>query len=1062
MHDESALLERRLRRELLERLMPAMYRATVPLQVTAWEAPGEPVDYATAAAALEREGTDFSIGSHYGRPWGTTWFRLEGDVPASWPAVGTEGTSIEAIVDLGFHPDSAGFQSEGLAWHRGLPLQGIHPRRTAVPLPLSSSGRVELMVEAASNPAFPMRGTPSPYGSLRTAGDRPLYRLRQADLGWRDDDVFHLLLDVEVLLELMSSLDSASPRRQRLLRELCDAFDAIDMSSRPSISSSAARARALLRPAMERRNGDSAHRVVAVGHAHIDSAWLWPVRETVRKCARTFASAVRMIDEYPEFRFVCSQAVQYHWMATRYPELFEQIRQRVVSGGWQPVGGMWVEADMNLPSGESIVRQLVHGQRWFEANLGSRCSEVWIPDVFGYPASLPQIFRAGGADRFVTQKLSWNKQNRFPHHTFWWVGLDGSRVLTHFPPVDTYNATMIGSELVHSERNFREHGWSDWSLMPFGHGNGGGGTTREMIERARRSTDLEGLPRVSMGTTHDFFDHVEAEAAAGAPVPVWDGELYFEMHRGTLTSQAMTKTGNRRCERLLREAELWWATAARAGAVTADEERAVAAEMDGLWKDVLLQQFHDILPGSSITWVHDDAEAEHERIAARLDELATEPLRRLSVGPAVANASAYARCEVVDLPPTTAADVGGLAQTLHDGSRAVVVEVGGLSVASVATARVVASRVADRVTSTEHSLANSSIAVHWSLDGTITSIIDVRAGRELLPAHRGIGLWLAPDHPVEYDAWDLESWTRGLGRPVAREWGLAVGPTGPVESVGTLEAVELIDAGPLVGTLRIVRSFGISTVEQRVTLRAGSARVDMAFDIDWHEDEHLLTLDIPLDVRAREAACGIQFGHVMRPMHASTSWDAAKFEVCAHRWVDVAERDWGVAVLDSGRYGHGLMDGGVTVSLLRAAKYPDPTQDHGRHAVTVAIFPHGAGLADVVREADALNVPLRHAVGTAATPCHPVVDIRHAAEHALDVSAVKLADDGTGDVIVRLAEVCGSRTPVTVGLDRKITVASRCNALEEPEQPFDVADGIVDLTLKPFELVTLRLGDSTS
>ncbi|MFM7045644.1 MAG: alpha-mannosidase [Ilumatobacteraceae bacterium] len=1059
MHDESALLERRLRRELLERLMPAMYRATVPLRVTAWEVPGEPVEYSTASSSLARDGVEFAVGSHYGRPWGTTWFRLEGEVPASWPDAA--GGGIELVVDLGFHPDSAGFQSEGLAWHDGVPLQGIHPRRTAVPLPVGSTRRVELLVEAASNPAFPMRATPSPFGSLRTAGDRPLYRLRQADLGWRDDDVFHLLLDIEVLLELMASLDATSPRRQRLLRELTAAFDAIDMSSPAEISTTAPRARALLVPALSRRNGDSAHRVVAVGHAHIDSAWLWPVRETVRKCARTFASAVRMIDQYPEFRFVCSQAVQYHWMATRYPDLFDRIRERVAAGGWQPVGGMWVEADMNLPSGESIVRQMVHGQRWFEEHLGSRCSEVWIPDVFGYPASLPQIFRSGGAARFVTQKLSWNKQNRFPHHTFWWVGLDGSRVLTHFPPVDTYNATITGSELVHSERNFREHGWSDWSLMPFGHGNGGGGTTREMIERARRSADLEGLPRVSMGTTGDFFDRVEAEAAAGAPVPVWDGELYFEMHRGTLTSQVQTKAGNRRCERLLREAELWWATAAHAGAVDAGDERTAAAEMDGLWKDVLLQQFHDILPGSSITWVHDDAAREHARIAERLEALVAEPLRHLVAGSGVANASAHERREVIALPVNAGVDVSSCAQVLHDGSRAVMVEVGSLSVRPVASAVVEPSAVDDRVTMTEHSLANSSVAVHWSLDGTITSIIDVRAGRELLPADRGIGLWLAPDQPVEYDAWDLESWTRRLGRPVAREWGLAVGPTGPVESVGAVVAVEVIDAGPLVGTVRIVRSFGSSTVEQRVTLRAGSARVDLAFDIDWHEDEQLLTLDIPLDVRAREAACGIHFGHVMRPMHASTSWDAAKFEVCAHRWVDVAERDWGVAVLDEGRYGHGLLDGGVTVSLARAAKYPDPVQDHGRHAVTVAVLPHGAGLAEVVREADALNVPMRHVDGLAGATGSPVVDIRHAAEHALDVSAVKCADDGSGDVVVRMAEVCGARTPVTVVLGRRVTAASRCNALEEPEQGLDVADGIVDVVLRPFELVTLRLSGTT-
>ena len=297
------------------------------------------------------------------------------------------------------------------------------------------------------------------------------------------------------------------------------------------------------------------------GHAHIDTAWLWPLAETVRKCTRTFASAVALMDAEPDYRFSCSQAQQYAWIAEREPELFARITDKVAAGQWIPVGGMWVEPDMNLPSGESIVRQIVHGQRFFESHFGRRCDEVWIPDVFGYPAGLPQVFAAGGMSRFVTQKLSWNRTNRFPHSTFWWEGIDGTRVLTHFPPVDTYNAEITPAELAYSVGRFAEHEWSGWSLMPFGYGDGGGGPTREMVERLRRLADLDGMPQVEQGAPADFFDAVDAEIAAGAPVPVWRGELYFETHRGTLTSQLRTKVGNRRCERLLREAELWMVTA---------------------------------------------------------------------------------------------------------------------------------------------------------------------------------------------------------------------------------------------------------------------------------------------------------------------------------------------------------------------------------------------------------------------------------------------------------------------------------------------------------------------
>ena len=1022
MHDDTVLLERRIRRELTERVLPAMYSASVPMQVHAWDTPAEPVSYAEAMAAMATHARPFTIGDKWSRPWGTTWFSCTADVPSGWA-----GAQLEAVIDLGFHPDAAGFQSEGLVWAPGAdglgdPVQGIHPRRVGLPLPHAPAGPLEVVVEAASNPAFPMVGTRyGHFGSLATAGDKPLYVLRQASLALRDDDVFHLLLDVEVLLGLMAALPATDKRRQRLLRELAAAFDALDLYD---VAGTAIAARQLLQPALAMPARAGAHQVVAVGHAHIDSAWLWPIRETVRKCARTFASATRMMDAYPEYRFVCSQAAQYDWMERQYPPLFERIRERVATGQWQPVGAMWVEADMNLPSGESLARQLVYGQRYFESRFGKRCDEVWIPDVFGYPASLPQIFRAAGCDRFVTQKLSWNKQNRFPHSTFQWQGLDGSQVLTHFPPVDTYNATVIGEELVFSEQNFKDHAWSDWSLMPYGHGNGGGGPTREMIERARRFADLDGAPHVVAGTTDEFFAHVEAEIAAGAPVPVWNGELYFEMHRGTLTSQAKTKVGNRRCEGLLREAELWWATG---GSVPPE----VAGELEELWKEVLLQQFHDIIPGSSITWVYEDSEAAHGRVAARLEELIAQALSRITGDvPSLANASGNDRCEVVASSAPPAGD--GPRQVLHDGTIAFVADAPGLGVVGVA-----AGQVEDHVAVTEHSFTNASVAVSWDLDGTITSIIDLRAGRELLPVGRKVTLELAPDHPVEYDAWDVEEWTRGRGA-----------------ALGGVQSVEIIDAGPLVATLEVRRSFGRSSVVQRITMRAGSPRLDLVFDIDWQEDEKLLSLMVPLDVHTREAACDIQFGHVMRPTHASNSWDAAKFEVCAHRYVDLSEPGFGVAVLNDGRYGHGLHDGGIRVSLLRAAKYPDPVQDHGRHRVTISVLPHGPGLYDVLHEAEALNNPLRIVPAGAGRETEPIVSIDHP---GVQVSAVKRADDGSGDLIVRLYEACGARTSCTVAMPTCITGAARCNLLEEPQQGFEVGDGIVALTLKPFQLVTLRL-----
>ncbi|HEX6657170.1 MAG TPA: glycoside hydrolase family 38 C-terminal domain-containing protein, partial [Ilumatobacter sp.] len=864
MHSDRALIEERITRELHERLLTLVERAALPLTIT--------------AGPTREQQSPFVVGSEWGPPWGTTWFVLTGAVPDEW-----SGQRVEAVVDLGFRADPPGFQCEGLVVDdAGRPVQGIHPRRTRYAVD-ATPGPVTIAIEAASNPAF-RQFAPSHLGSPETAGERPLYRFQRGDLVLIDSEAEALAHDIDVLDGVMRTMALDDPRRPRLLRTLARALDMC-----PDVAG----ARAVLAPAVRTPAAHAGHRIVATGHAHIDTAWLWPMRETVRKCIRTFASAVSLMDEYPEYRFACSQAQQYAWIEDNEPDLFQRIDVKVHGGQWVPVGGMWVEADMNLPSGESLARQIVHGQRYFESRFGRRCSEVWIPDVFGYPASMPQLYAAGGMRRFVTQKLSWNTTNRFPHHTFWWEGLDGTSVLTHFPPGDTYNAELTPAECAASVARFRDAAWSNWSLMPFGHGDGGGGPTREMLERARRLADLDGAPRVAVGSPAEFFERVEREAFEGAPVPVWRGELYFETHRGTLTSQLRTKAGNLRCERLLREVELWSATAGR------------APDLDELWRQVLTQQFHDIIPGSSIAWVHADAERVHaavgadleQRLAAILDALVPE-------SPHVVNAAAVDRDEVIEVE--------------GDPVR--------VAVPANAIVPLAGKTPDDRVVVTDRSMTNRHLAVRWDGGGNISSIIAVGAARELLPTgSRAAVLELAPDRPVRYDAWDLESWTPGLA-----------------DALLDADSVEVVASGPLLGRVEVRRQFGPSRATVTYTMRAGSARLDIGIELDWQHDEHLLSMAFPLDVRADTAACDIQFGHVRRPTHPSTSWDAAKFEVCAHRYVDVSEPDFGVAVLNDGRNGHGLFDGRVRVSLARAARYPDPEADRGRHAVNLAVYPHGA------------------------------------------------------------------------------------------------------------------------
>ncbi|GMQ93405.1 MAG: glycoside hydrolase family 38 C-terminal domain-containing protein [Acidimicrobiia bacterium] len=991
MHDDHELVEKRITRELSERVLPLVHTDRRPFTIQS----GPSLD----------ELQPFAVGSVWGAPWATTWFRFDGEIPDSWSS-----HRVEAVIDLGFDPNRAGFQCEGLIVDgSGRPVQGIHPRRTNYRVE-ALPGPVTITLEAASNPSFALY-TPSLLGSIDTAGDEPLYDLRRAELVVVDSEAEALSHDLDVLNGVMLTLPLGDPRRGRLLRTIERSLNVM-----PDVES----ARRVLRSALEMSARSSAHRIIATGHAHIDTAWLWPMSETVRKCTRTFASAVGLMDEYPEFRFACSQAQQYAWIEERHPELFERMRAKIRAGQWLPVGGMWVEADMNMPSGESIVRQIVFGQRYFESRFGQRCREVWIPDVFGYPAGMPQVFAAGGMDRFVTQKLSWNQTNRFPHHTFWWEGLDGTRVLTHFPPVDLYNAQITPEECHRASEQFSDDGWSDWSLMPFGHGDGGGGPTREMLERARRLEDLDGAPRVSIGSPSEFFEHVEGEALAGARVPVWRGELYLEMHRGTLTSQLRTKLGNRRCERLLREVELWSATAGR------------RADVDDIWREVLTQQFHDILPGSSIAWVHADAEVVFERaqrelcdrIASLIDDLAPRE-------PTAINVAGVERDEVVVV--ASQVDCNGESQRLADGSSAVRLAVPGSGMSAVKPLP-----ADDRVVVTGTSLSNEHVAVRFDTHGNIVSFIDRVRDREVVPAGRvAARLTLGSDQPVRYDAWDLESWT--LENAAA---------------VGGDVSCEVVESGPLLGRLSMSREFGPSRATITYTLRAGSPRLDIDIELDWHHSEHLLSMEFPIDVRADSAACDVQFGHVHRPMHPSSSWDAAKFEVCAHRYVDVSEPSFGVAVLNNGRYGHGLFDGGVRVSLARAARFPDPAADQGVHSVTLALFPHGPELADVVAEAERLNYPIRVVSGSADVAAPPVIEL---VGDGVELDAIKVADDDPRDLIIRIHEACGDRTAVTVRCPTALVAGSRCNLLEEPLAELEVVDGMASLTLRPFEIVTLRL-----
>ncbi|MEJ7647596.1 MAG: hypothetical protein WKF57_00910 [Nakamurella sp.] len=580
MHDDIPLTIGRARRVLDERISPAVYTESVSLTVGAHQLPGEPVP---PAEGLALQFEPYQVGAPWGPAWSTTWFRLTGTVPEHW-----RGRRVEIAADLGFDPNMPGFQCEGLVYRAdGSPVKSINPRNQWILVAEGAAGgdEVELFVEAAANPVLldyhPF--LPTQQGDIRTSSTKPLYVTRRLDLVLFDAELYELSLDVAVLLELQEELPEG-PRRMQILQALDDALDVLDLQR---LAQTAAAARAALAAVLAAPAHESAHRISAIGHAHIDSAWLWPVRETVRKVARTTASMTELIDATDDFVFGMSSAQQYAWIAEHRPEVYARVKQAVAAGRFLPLGGMWVESDTVMPTGESLVRQFSQGQRFFEREFGIRPRGVWLPDSFGYSPALPQLMRRAGFDWFFTQKISWNQVNKFPHHTFAWEGIDGSRTLTHFPPMDTYNSQLSGMEVAKASRQFRENRRATGSIAPVGWGDGGGGTTREMVGRARRLADLEGSARVAWEHPDAFFERAAAEQP---DPPVWVGELYLELHRATLTSQHRTKQGNRRSERLLLEAELWCTTAAARTDFSYPYD-----ELDELWQLTLLHQFHDIL-----------------------------------------------------------------------------------------------------------------------------------------------------------------------------------------------------------------------------------------------------------------------------------------------------------------------------------------------------------------------------------------------------------------------------------------------------------------------------------
>lgn len=1056
MYKHPRITQERLQHALQKRIRPLIYSCGPALEIQATVLEGEPLAW---DKVKKRPFTPFAPETPWGRPWETTWFRFSGTIPAAWA-----GLEVVALIDLGAVPHvSEGFTVEGQVWQDGVPTRALNVNRRDVPVTTSARAgeAFEFYVEAAANPHDPE------VALFHDPAAAPRFKLRQAQLAIFNREMWNYCQDFRLALGALEAIPNlfpkaagwmpsvpppansdfpSDPRRGQLLYALNESVNLFDEQD----PSSVARARAALKGVLAKKNGDTVHRISAVGHAHIDTAWLWPLRETIRKCARTFSTALRYQAEYPGYVFACSQAQQYAWIKALYPSIYADIKKAVASGQWEPIGGMWVEPDCNLPSGESLVRQIVHGKRFFRDEFGLDVRNAWIPDVFGYSAALPQIYRLTGIDSFLTQKISWSQFTRFPHHTFLWEGIDGTRIFTHFPPADTYNAVMEPKELLYSQHNFKDHDRATRSLYVYGYGDGGGGPTRDMLEAGARLKNFEGLPAVELETVASFFEKAKADAR---DLPVWVGELYLEKHRGTYTTQAATKQGNRRGEFLLRAAEMFDAWSFSLGApetLSAPEPaRAVydvtvaptgtppkMARLDRAWKLLLLNQFHDIIPGSSIQWVYEDNAKDYAAITALAAPVADQSLAfllaQIDTGKVreplvLVNSLGHTRREVVDIEGRglSLVEVPPLGYTLVDRAELPPLPAGVHPVKVEANA-----------------FDNGILRVEWAEDGQISRIHDHRAGREVLaPGEMANRLELHKDFPPIFDAWEVEIFDRETS-----------------EALTALESLEVAESGPLRAVLRVVRRFGRSTLTQRIVLMAGSPRLDFETEVDWHEDNRLLRVAFPVRIHADHATYEVQYGHLRRPAHFNTDADLGRFEVCAQKWADLSEGGYGVALLNDSKYGYDIHGHTLALSLLRAPKSPDPTADRGLHRFTYSLLPHAGDFraAGVIEEAYALNEPLRQA---AIKPSKGKLPAKHSffslEGEGVVVEAVKRADDGRA-LVVRLYEAHGNHSRCKLATTLPVRRAQRADLLEHAGEECVLSGGAVTLELRPFEIVTLR------
>ncbi|MFB5675939.1 alpha-mannosidase [Paenibacillus terreus] len=1002
------------------------------------------------------------------------WVSMNAEFPAEWA-----GKRVLGRFDFGKTGGGTNSGFESLLYLDGQPYQGVDSNHKEVFFAEEdvAGGSKRLLFRLWSG----LEGGGKPREQK--------HEIKLAEMCWLDeaaDDLYYTGLTVYQTIQVLDEQDAV---RALLQKTLDQAFRLIDWSEPGSDAfyESVAAARNYLSERIDEMDKNTLVTITCVGHTHIDVAWLWRLKHTREKSARSFSTVMRLMELFPEYIFLQTQPQLYEYIKQDFPGIYEQIQRRVKEGRWEAGGGMWLEADCNLTSGESLTRQLLVGTRFFKEEFGTDCEYLWLPDVFGYSWSLPQILRKSGIGTFMTTKISWNQYNRMPHDTFKWRGIDGSEVLTHFittiepwsvasSTFYTYNGHVEPKTVRGSWGAYRDKELNQELLLSYGYGDGGGGVNREMLEMRRRIDRLPGLPKVKTGRADEYFRRLqETVENTESYVHTWDGELYLEYHRGTYTSQAYNKRMNRKLELLYREAE--WLNAWQS-VLGGDWGLYEGKKLTDGWKIILRNQFHDIIPGSSIREVYEDSKLEYaeaeeigQLVRAQAEQGIASAVKSDDPGResdsagvrsfVIWNSSPWQRTDLVDisLPDGSGSGVwrtvdgrtlnaqwnnGAWTVQVEDlpplGYTTIVLEVpAGNDELTAAENEVLVPASADTpFLFRENGLSTPYYELEWNEQGQLTRLYDKEQQREVL-AHKGRGnvLQLFEDKPLNFDAWDIDIFYQEKMREIT-----------------DLTRLEVVENGSLKAVIRFEWKYGGSVITQDMILYANDRRIDFATEADWHERHQLLKVAFPVHIRSTEATYDIQYGNVKRPTHWNTSWDSARFESVGHQWADLSDRGYGVSLMNDCKYGYDIKDNVLRLSLIKCATSPDIEADQGYHRFTYSLLPHNGDWlqGNTVKSAWALNAPLHFREGTAQASSLSM--FRLSTDTAM-VSAIKKAED-SDKVILRVHDYSGSRQSLTITSDLQIVGWRECNLMEQTDEAMRLENEI-QYVLEPYEIKTFEI-----